>query len=259
MSVRFSANTMGYSRSATLPANTSFTLMADVQVVTDRGAATQQPIFALADAGLTDLVSLSWETTAADAVMRAQVFDAGVITSSGIFASRPATNQVFSCYLKCSGTGANLVEAGWRSAQTTWVTVQATLGTTIAAPTQLLIAKVSTTFLNGRMQNVRMWDRPLSTPELWEESKSPVPVSLFGLNAFWPLSHANDLFDRGGNDRILTKVGAPTTEFFDFPRAKTKRRQPIVSDVPAVVSGLPFFMQGDILTGYKQALAGGFQ
>jgi len=80
----------------------------------------------------------------------------------------------------------------------------------------------STDHYQGRIWNVRVWDRPLSADELMAESESSRPVSTRALHAWYPLNDANYHLDHSGNGRHLTKSGgggldAPFMESPDAP------------------------------------------
>lgn len=211
MSVRLDAAADSIHRTANLPSLTSFTACGWSRIISNLGAALQ-PLFWSLDAGATDGILFYWDD--ATGVMRIEVADGGSIIAGANFGSRPAVGTDFFWYAKCSGTGANLLEAGWRAAgSTTFTTVTTTLGATIAASTTTSVGSILATYYSDkRVWNVKCWDRALSAAEIEWESYYQRVVFPASLNWHWWLRNANDTGDRGPNGRAATVGGTLGSE-----------------------------------------------
>lgn len=211
MSIRIDGTADLLQRTANLPSLTAFTLCGWSRVISNLGA-TLQPLFWCLDAGATDGILFHWDDATGN--MDVEVSDGGAITASVDLGSRPAVGTDFFWYIKCSGTGANLLEAGWRAAgSNTFVTGTTTLGTTIAAPATFFLGGVlSTYYSDHRLWNAKCWNRALSQAELEWEGRFQRVVFPSSLNWHWWLRNANDTVDRGPNARNATTGGTLTTE-----------------------------------------------
>lgn len=215
MSVRCDASGDDLYRNANLPSPSSFTACGWARIISNIGAGTPQPLFWMFDAGLTDGVALFWNTAATTTALELDVADGGVVTSSGTTASRPAVGEDFVWYVRCSGTGAGLVEAGYRlSSQTAFSTCTATLGTTIAAPANLNLNAVIAAgyYCDKRLWNVKVWDRALTQAEIEWESRFQRVVFPTSLNFHSWLRNTSDIVDRSGNGRTLSTAGTLGSE-----------------------------------------------
>lgn len=67
-------------------------------------------------------------------------------------------------------------------------------------------------WFNGRVWNVKVWDRVLSSEELLIESFYDRPQFPASLNVWWQLPNASDTADRSGNARAPTVGGTLSTE-----------------------------------------------
>lgn len=212
MAIRLDAVGDTLTRSANLPSLTSFTLCGWVQIVADVGGGALQPIFWCLNAGNTDGIAVFWEDTGG--TMDLEVFDGGSVVSNSNFASRPAVGTPFFWYVKCSGTGSNLVTAGFRGyGSASFVTVTGTLGATVAAPANFFFGGVLATYYsNIRKWNHKMWDRVLTADELAVESYYEAVKFPTSLNTHWKMRVSTDVSDYSGNGRSLTSGGTPTTE-----------------------------------------------
>jgi hypothetical protein len=227
MGIRLDAvgDTLGFTTN--LPSNTAFTIMADTVMVSDPGSSFGQFLVALLDASNTDAIALMWEHGVSPNGMAIVISDAGVEISTAVFASRPAVGLPFTWYFKCSGTGANLVEAGWRYPNAPWVTATATLGGSIAAVTQALFGAILATYWSDKVvQNLKVWDRALSASELLEESYYDTVRFPSRLNRNVRCGKVGDYYDRGPRKRNMTPGGTLTTQGFTVPRATFPRRLP---------------------------------
>lgn len=67
-------------------------------------------------------------------------------------------------------------------------------------------------YYDGRIWNVKFWDRALTTPELLIESYYARVMFPSSLNFHWPMFNAADVRDLSGNARNATSGGTLTTE-----------------------------------------------
>lgn len=224
MAVRIDAVGDTLTRSANLPSNTSFTVCGWSRIVVNQGSVTQ-PLFYQLDAGATDGIIVDWGNTLGN--MALGVSDGGSIISTANFASRPAAGADFHWYVKCSGTGSNLVEAGWRAqGDQTYVVATATLGATVAGPANYYFGGVlATYYANKRVQNVKVWDRALSAAELLAESYARYVVNPQNLNFWWPLDRADQPYDYSGKARHPTVSGLTTEPGVALQQARPKPRK----------------------------------
>lgn len=212
MAISITASTMGLSRTANLPSNTSFTACGWSLINSDVGANTLQPLYSHLSAGLDGLL-LAWEGGGTE-LMGITCLIGGASSSTTTFASRPATGTPFFWYTRCSGTGANQLEAGWRAmGSNTWVTAAATMSAAAGAPTLLQLGRVSanSTYANARHWSVKVWNRVLTDAELLIESALRRVMFPSSINFHWPLRNASDTRDLSGNARVPTVNGTPAT------------------------------------------------
>lgn len=136
----------------------------------------------------------------------------GSETSGANLSPRPAVNDAFAWYIRCSGTGAGQLQAGWRRpGSNTWVEATATL--TSFTPTSLNVVSLSfvSYYLDGDLWNVKCWDRALTNTEILKESNCRGVESPLSLNFHWPLDTAAQLGDSSKNQRNPTIGGTLTT------------------------------------------------
>jgi hypothetical protein len=214
MAIRFDAAADQLSRTAFLPSNTAITVMGWARIVADTGAGALQPLYQALSAA-NDGIYLHWEGSGADGLMSVGILEGGVPTSSGTFASRPAVGVDFAWYLKCGVLGTDTLIAGWRADRTAlWVLADSDMYVSVDAPTSILFGSIlATYFMNGRLWNIKCWDRALTTAEIDVESRYREPQFWRQqLNFWWALDHSGDTFDRGPRARHATKTGTLTTE-----------------------------------------------
>lgn len=237
-------------QTSSLPANTAFTVMGDGCIAVNRGDTFFQIIAFCSNASFTDGIALVWNEQAVNPKMCLSVYDASATVSQFIFRDRPDVGRPFCWYVKCSGTGTNLVEGGWRYPNTEWVIGNATLGATVAAPTQFIYGQTASTYYaRQRHQNIKTWSRALGAAEIQRESESDAPVIRNGLHSWCPLISATNVTDLSGNARNMTTGGTLDTHPLYFPRTP-RRPNLIVAEAPA--AGTTF----QILAGRKFSLAG---
>lgn len=234
MSVRLDAVGDVLNRTANLPSLTAFTVMGVDRIVSDLGSGVVQPLLYMLDGSLRDGIALAWNGGAG--AMALVVADGGAPVSTGNFASRPAVGTDFVWYVRCSGTGTNLVQAGWRAiGSSSAFLASATLGTTIAAPATMYFGGVASTYYsNRRVQNRKVWDRALTDGEIDIESYYEAVKFPASLNCHFGLASSSDTVDRSGNGRNLTTGGTLTTEDgvrLWRPRLLSLPRVPAANDI----------------------------
>lgn len=250
MAIRFNAVGDTLDLTTSLPLNASFTVICDAQVISDVGAPAVQPLYMALNAALTHGYYLLWEG-GTNGVMEMVTLSGGGVVDQYSFPSRPVEGSAFVFYLRCSGTGANQFECGWRYPNSAWVRGTADLtGAVNQVTTVYLNAVAATYYTNHRKQNLKIWTRCLSQQEIDDEAMSATPVYVQSLHSYFPLSGANDFVDRGPYRRPLTRAGTNETEYFNFPRPTKKRRIPVPYEPP--VGGGVF----QILAGRRFSLAG---
>jgi hypothetical protein len=189
-------------RSTNVPLITSFTVCGIAQIATNKGSGVSQPIFTSAiTIGTTFDVLLYWDQpTVAGSMAIASVNAAGTFTA---FASRPAAGAWFEWYIRCSGTGANLLAAGWRNlGASAWVTATTTLDTGATMGTMILGGDGSAaTFADIRHASYREYSRVLGTPEIEQEHVYATPFNTGDLTNAFAVPSGEDLalFDRPGH------------------------------------------------------------
>lgn len=232
MAVRFDAAGDALSRSTSPPNVRAFTVCGWAYALVDSGA-NPQPIFAMLDAGFTDGVILYWDNifneTSITVANGGAVFDATVIATS------PATGTPFFWFASCAGNGTNAITAGIRTASAnTLTTAQADMDAAIADNTAIYFADIaSSQSFNGRLWNIKAWDRALSLEEVLIESfyeRMQFPASR---NFHWQMYRHDALFDISGNGRNPTTGGTLTTEDGEYGLWTA---EPLQIFVPAAVA-----------------------
>lgn len=208
MAVRFDAVGDELNRTANISSNTAFTYMMWTVLDNDAGTSTYQPYLFGLSADLTQGYSCGLLSN----VFRIEVYEGGVAVRSGVASGRPALGTPACIFLRCSGTGTNLLTGGYRTpSQTTFTTAAATLGT-LSPVTQVFYAGLFGAFWqDARKWNIKVWDRALSDAELLVESYFERVMYPSSLNLYLPLTSANDTADRSGNGRNPTVVGTLAT------------------------------------------------
>lgn len=112
----------------------------------------------------------------------------------------------------CSGTSAAAYLGYMRNVSANALTAWTYSGRSFT-PTQLWIANDAFTEpFNGRVWNVKCWDRVLTADELLVESFYAGLKFPGSINFWWPLATHTDLNDYSGNARGATAGGTLTTE-----------------------------------------------
>ena len=209
MAVKFDAvgDTLG--RSASVPSNTACTYMMWAVRDADTGGGLEPYVF-VSDAGFLDGFSLSLDRGSNKFTI--EVYDAGALVRSVDAAGMPAQDVPHCVFVRCSGTGTDLLTGGYRLVtDTAFTTISTTLGTLDAA-TQIFFGGVAGAYWqDGRKWSVKVWDRALSDAEILVESFFDRVMYPASLNFHWPLHNASDTADRSGNGRDATVGGTLAT------------------------------------------------
>lgn len=249
MAIRINAAADAVNLTTGLPLNSAFTVIIDTQVVLDKGAGFHPLFFAL-NAGLTDGWNVLWDNGSNSFVI--QVYDGGALLDSSFILTRPEIQKSFCLYAKCSGTGANQFEVGYKEPNTAMLRCSCAIAASVAQMDTLHFGGVAGAYwCDKRIKNARIWNRALSQQEIDVEMGSDTPVNTVGLNSYFPMDGVNDIFDRGPARKTLTRTGTMETEYFVYPRGKVGRKY-LVAEPPAAPGGGTF----QILAGRKFSLAG---
>lgn len=211
MAVRFDATGDALSRTTSPPNVRAFTVCGWANAIVDNGAVAQL-LVAMLDAGFTDGIALYWDNGFGN--FEVIVADGGAIFDNAVVSASPATGTPFAWFVSCSGNGTNTVTAGYRLASdNTWTTGTADMNAVVADNTAINFASVAGgQDFNGRLWNIKAWDRALSLQEVLIESfyeRVQFPASL---NFHWLAYRHDALFDISGNGRNPTTGGTLTTE-----------------------------------------------
>lgn len=256
MAVRFDAVGDTADRTANLPGNTAFTYLLWAVMDSDQGSGVSQPIMAFLNGASTEGVIFAHTAN----ILRIEVYDGGALINSADTASRPALGTPAAFFLRCSGTGANLLTGGFRSVgSNSFVTTSTTLPATVDAPATLYLGGLLGAFYyNGRRWNVKVWDRALSDAELLAESYYERVMFPASLNLYYPWTGSTDTADRSGNARNPTIGGTLTTGPTPVQLLRPSRRV----DAPLSASPTNYTLTCDVgaytLTGVAAALRRGY-
>lgn len=238
MGVFINAATHTLNQTASVPTTTSFTVMGDCRIAQNTGASNIQPMFCLLDATLGDGILLFWNESATYPTLTLLCSDASVVTSRHAFVSRPEVGREFNWYVTCSGTGAGKIEAGWRYPKGRWSIGYATVTGTISAPTQMIFGQIAGAYYAFLThQNIKIWNRALTSDELMLEGESWSPVVLNGLHSWCPLISAANVTDLSRNGRNMTASGTLTTRPVPFPRGGRSALMPYEAPTGGVLAG----------------------
>lgn len=135
-------------------------------------------------------------------------------SSTSTFGSVTANNTPYAWAITCSGTGAGTFIGYVRAANSsTWSSTS--LAGLSFTPNRLDLGynnRYSSETLNGRIWNVKAWDRVLTANELLVETVYRRPMFPSSLHAWWPLVAHTDLADYSGAGRGLSSSGTISTE-----------------------------------------------
>lgn len=217
MSLRFDTNSEGLKRTGNIPSNTSFTVCFWVYIVADLGNGVMQALITLNSATYT--CWLYWNHSGSPGATLFGTFEStgGTFNVTGF--AKPAAGQWIFYWMRCSGTGANLHEAGYAlRGATSFTKAATTLIGNRSDPTYLVLGNnddPGTQGSSARYRNLIAYTAAKSDDFLLRQMQGHLPVSTTDL-AFWlPLmdrSPASNLIDFGGAKRDFTAMGTHTVE-----------------------------------------------
>lgn len=190
MALRFDASADRLTRSANLPSITGFTICGVSVINTDRGASTYQPLITVTPYAAAYIL---WGGGASHLSKMLLGSYNGSSENNIEFTSRPAVGVRFFWYIRCSGSGANLLQAGWMPFGGTSFTEQRST-TLISTPSTAAIYINGDAFGNWSNQDynaVKVWNVALSDAELLAEAASERAVKTSGLLIDSPMTGAN--------------------------------------------------------------------
>jgi hypothetical protein len=202
VAVRFAADTAFFSRTATPPPETSFTLMAwAVQYV---NTATFSTIISL-DISSGDAFTIEFGSNGTTLQMNA------VNSGATAFTKQPVIRQPICVAVTYDGTNAK----GYfrRLGETRWDTVSAA-ATPASASAGISVGNYRQTptgnGFRGAAWNFKVWNRALTPEQLMAESQANYMVDVRDANLFWRLRHPGDRADYGPHaQRLATRNGTP--------------------------------------------------
>lgn len=205
MAVRFDASGDRLYNTANPPTASAYTICGWAVLDVDRNG--YAAICSVED-GLTNAVTTQNLVTDADGTT-IRIFSGGDF-SAGSFA--PGVGVPFFWSMTATSTGANGVTARLRTVSQNTLSSFSRVGISYT-PTHVFIGNDSySEWWNGRVWNVKQWNRALTEAELLVESYYARPMFPASLNFWWPLHNASDTADRSGNGRNPTVGGTLTTE-----------------------------------------------
>lgn len=237
MALRTDASGDILSRSSALTI-TSFTLMGWNQVVSNRGAMQWQ---SLAGAQVSSSAYIGWGWSSNDTGSTSELGSwNGSTWTSVFFGSRPAVGDWFHWYLKCAGTGANQLEAGWKRLQdANYVTATTTLGSGITGTASALVGNDPNFDFWGDMRHAALkgYSGALSAADIERERLTIAPQSTTNLLFWVPMvdaTVADSVKDFGGAGANFTAGGTLTVQDGPPIQFRQGRRRIII---PAAVAG----------------------
>ena len=229
MAVRFDTSGEGITRAANVPTSTSYTCCGWGRIVTDNNAISI--ISNLEAAALGDILAFA---TDSDGTTLSVFWDGGTEFVNVLDVS---TGQDFFWAVTSSGNAAGN-KIGYARLSTANALTSAASGSAAdgftAANMSFGCATGGALPFNGRIWNVKCWDRVLTAAELLVESYYRRVMYPSSLNFHWPLDRHTDLNDYGGNARAGTAVGTLSTE--DGPYGLRMPRRKFFIPAAAVAS-----------------------
>jgi hypothetical protein len=214
MAVRFDASGESYSRDASLPAITAWTIAGWFYRSADLGVSE-----GLLSFGAT--VSPNYVTIYQDgSAEKIAIWDGSA------YATHASLSQSLNTWahwaLTCSGTALTLYFNGVAA-------MTATRNASVANTRLYLGNNLDDERCSGRLAWVKVWGTVLAANEVMAEMWSAPPVKRDSLNAFYPLRHVGEgVTDHSGNGYTLTANGTLTTEDgppgVAYPRQRTVKR-----------------------------------
>lgn len=217
MAVRTDASADYVGRSASLPSPVAVTMCGWADMVVDRGNFSSLCCLT-ASPRTNGQLCLQTDATGNDVNLW---YDSGSIAVTELATGYSAAVGVpFFWALTCEGTSSNQVKAYFRTRGSNTFNVAFTGSTGLGAtftPVLMRFGNADTSeFWNGRLWNIKVWDRALSSKELLAESFYQRVLYPSSLHLHYLLRGAvspiDDTYDYSGNGRTATFNGALTTE-----------------------------------------------
>lgn len=205
MSVRFDASGDYLRRTANLPSNTAYTICGWARLVTDTNT---YSTIASIESATTSAGAYALLSTDVDGVSLKHWGSGG---TSGTLATLTVGTDFFWA-ITCGATGANGATAYYRAKGSTALSSVLGYGDAFTPAVIYLANDSYTEPFNGRIWNVKVWNRVLTAAELLAESyyrKVKFPTSR---NAHWEMRSSSDTVDRSGLGYSLTVGGTLATE-----------------------------------------------
>lgn len=203
MGTRFDAAGEDMRRTASLPAQTAFTLAGFARRVVNSG-------------GFENLCGIEQATASAANYMELIFQDTTLNVWSGndgnvAFASSPAVGSWFFFAIVSSGTGAGQLVGYWCAIGATSLITASHQNSSTFSPGMVILGSSSYgEQFNGVVRGVRVWDAALTSAELLLESQTLAPVRLVNLHLSSPCIEsaiADNAKDFSGNGRNWTHTG----------------------------------------------------
>jgi hypothetical protein len=200
MAVRSDAENEYVGRTTSLPSVGAFTICGWAVCDVNRGA--WSTLFSLSDG--TSSVGIEWALDSSNVPV-------SWASSSGTagFGSAVSVGAPFFWFVTWSGTGAGQIKFGYRPSGSAGLTSTTTLqGSFTISDLRLLDGQTGGEWFNGRVYNVKVWDRAVSDDEVLAESFFRRVLFPTSAHAHWKLRDTGDLADYTGGGRTLTASGS---------------------------------------------------
>lgn len=219
MAVRFDTGGEAIQRSANVPTSTAYTCCGWGRIVTDNNAISI--IANLEAAAVADILAFAADS---DGTTLSIFWDGGTEFANVLAVT---VGQDFFWALTSSGNAAG-DKIGYARLSSSNALTSAASGTAAdgftSANMSFGCATSSALPFNGRVWNIKCWDRVLTAAELLVESYYRRVMYPSSLNFHWPLDRHTDLNDYGGNGRAGTAVGTLSTEDVGLGLWRNRRR-----------------------------------
>lgn len=202
-SVRFDSTDDDLTRSSSVPSEVSFTACGWGRRQADTGA--QSVLFSINDV----------PTAVSGAIIGTQADGDDLIVAGSGFGESPViatltTGVWFYWCMTGTAAGAGSLDGYYMLPGATSLTTQQTTGASFTQTTMVIgnYDDAGTEFFNGDIMAVKVWDRVLTTAEMFQESAHIRPLYTFGLTHWYPLwNTSSQTIDFSGNAQTLTSGG----------------------------------------------------
>lgn len=219
MAVRLDASTDSLTRSANLPSELNFSICgwANHQ---GNGGTNFESLFVLRDSGYAAWAEITLRRSSGN-------LEISGTTSGAVLMAVPSTGTPFFWAATSAGSGANQLIGYIRTAsQNTFTSASAQTSSFVQSTLEIGTGNIggTTEWWNGRLWNIKCWDRVLSAAELLVESYYRPCMFPSSRNFHWYMDRHDQLFDISGNGRGPTTGGTLTTEDGSFGLWRPRRR-----------------------------------